>query len=114
MKFLDLTLPQYWLPTYDWVICLEVLEHIPAEFENIVLDNIRRVAAEGAVISWAVPGQGGYNHINLQPSQHVEKVFALRGFERDDDKTAMLQNAASLKWLKNNVIVFRRRESNNQ
>ena len=58
VKFLDLTLPQYWLPRYDWVLSLEVLEHIPSDFETTVLDNIDRAAGHGVVLSWAVPGQG--------------------------------------------------------
>merc|ERR1712232_875896 len=39
--------------TFDWVMCLEVLEHIPSEFEQVALANLRRHARKGAVISWA-------------------------------------------------------------
>jgi len=56
VSYLDLTLPQYGLPLYDWVISLEVAEHIPAESEAVFLDNIVRHAREGVVLSWAVPG----------------------------------------------------------
>jgi hypothetical protein len=40
VKFLDLTIPQYGIPLYDWIISLEVAEHIPTKYENIYLDNI--------------------------------------------------------------------------
>lgn len=56
VKFLDLTAPQYGLAAYDWVISVEVGEHIPAKFQNIYLDNLVRHAREGIVLSWAVPG----------------------------------------------------------
>ena len=61
VRFLDLTLPQYGLPLYDWVMSLEVAEHIPADFQAVYVDNINRHAKEGIVLSWARPGQGGYS-----------------------------------------------------
>ncbi len=75
MKYLDLTLPQYGLPMYDWVISLEVAEHIPAQFEAVYMDNIARHAREGVVLSWARPGQGGYSHVNNRPFEYVVKLF---------------------------------------
>jgi len=47
VRFMDLTLPQYWLPQYDWVLSLEVLEHIDGAYETVVLDNIDRAARYG-------------------------------------------------------------------
>ncbi|XP_045209094.2 uncharacterized protein LOC123561007 [Mercenaria mercenaria] len=32
VKYLDLTLPQYGLPLYDWVLSIEVAEHIPRKY----------------------------------------------------------------------------------
>ena len=54
-----MTLPQYWLARYDWVLSMEVLEHIGVDFETTVLDNVDRAAGYGAVLSWASPGQRG-------------------------------------------------------
>ena len=65
MSYLDLTLPQYGLPLYDWVISLEVAEHIPAESEAIYLDNIVRHAREGVVLSWAVPGNNLFLYVTI-------------------------------------------------
>jgi len=42
VQHLDLTVPQYGLPVYDWVLSLEVAEHIPVKFEAIYLDNLFR------------------------------------------------------------------------
>jgi len=111
VKFLDLTLPQYWLPRYDWVLSLEVLEHIPSDFETTVLDNIDRAAGHGVVLSWAVPGQGGFRHINNKSPTYVNQTMFDRGFTMDPKTTLVLRKGASVSWLKNNIMVFIRRSS---
>ena len=47
----------------DWVMSLEVAEHIPPQFTDAFLRNVRCHARVGAVISWALPSQrGGLGH----------------------------------------------------
>ena len=62
---------------------MEVLEHIPAEFETIVLDNIDRAARHGVVLSWAVPGQGGFHHINNRSPAYANQTMFNRGLKMD-------------------------------
>ena len=79
VQYLDLTLPQYGLPLYDWVMSLEVAEHIPKEFESIYLDNIVRHAKEGIVISWAKLGKPSIVQ-NITPtpvSVYIESRYQL-------------------------------------
>ena len=64
VKFHDLTLPQYGLPLYDWVMSLEVAEHIPAKYESIYVDNVVRHAREGVVLSWAKLGIHSINTVS--------------------------------------------------
>ena len=109
VKFLDLTLPQYWLPRYDWVLSFEVLEHIPSKYETIVLDNIDRAAGHGVVLSWAVPGQGGFHHVNNRSPEYVKQTMYDRGFRTDEETSAALRKQATLGWLRNNIMVFIRR-----
>src|SRR5512139_1420918 len=59
----DFSEPQQ-LGLYDAVLSLEVGEHIPAEFENVYLANVAAHAEKIIIMSWAVPGQGGYGHVN--------------------------------------------------
>ena len=47
VRFLDLSVPVYHIKKYDWVLSLEVAEHIPREFESVVIDNLVRHAKEG-------------------------------------------------------------------
>ncbi|KAK3607497.1 hypothetical protein CHS0354_031117 [Potamilus streckersoni] len=109
VKFMDLTLPQFGLPMYDWVISLEVAEHIPKQFEGVYLDNINRHAREGVVLSWAVPGQGGYGHVNERFFDYVVKIMEKNELYFDREQSQVLQKAATVKWLKDNVNVYVRR-----
>ena len=109
VRFLDLTLPQYGLPLYDWVMSLEVAEHIPAEFESVYIDNIVRHAKEGIVLSWARPGQGGYQHINERHFEYVVNLLDGLGFSHDKENSEKMRNSAELAWLRNNVNVYRRK-----
>ncbi|XP_053392392.1 uncharacterized protein LOC128555063 [Mercenaria mercenaria] len=110
VKYLDLTLPQYGLPLYDWIMSLEVAEHIPQEFESIYLDNIVRHAKEGVILSWAKPGQGGFSHVNTRPFEYVKAAFEKLGFEHDAENSDKLKKGASLDWLKWNTNVYRRKD----
>jgi len=107
VKFLDLTLPQYWLPRYDWVLSMEVLEHIPVKFEAVALDNIDRAAGHGVVLSWAQLNQtSGFHHVNLKSPTYVNRVMFDRGFKIDLNTSLVLRQTATLRWLKHNLMVF--------
>jgi tryptophanyl-tRNA synthetase len=106
VRFMDLTIPQYGILQYDWIISLEVAEHIPEKYEAVYLNNIFRHAKEGIILSWDVPGQIGLSHINNKPIESVSKVMRENGFQRDAGKTMKLQASASLSWLKSNIHVY--------
>lgn len=108
VKFMDLTLPQYGLPLYDWVVCLEVAEHVPRVFQAVLVDNIARHARVGVVLSWAVPGQYGLGHVNNRSPLEVEAIMLEAGFVEDTQNSSALRAAATVSWLKRNVGVFRR------
>ena len=112
VKYLDLTLKQYGLPLYDWVVSLEVAEHIPQQHESTFIDNIVRHAREGVVLSWAVPGQGGYSHVNNRSFKYVKELLEGLGFKHDPEWSGKLKGAATLAWLKGNTNVYRRRDHN--
>ena len=110
VAFLDLTLTQYGLPLYDWIMSLEVAEHIPTDFESIYIDNILRHAKEGVLLSWARPGQGGYSHVNNRPFEYVKDLFQRHGFTHDETESVRLREASTFDWFKHNINVFRRNE----
>ena len=47
---MDLTIPQFGIRQYDWIISLEVAEHIPKKYEAVYLDNILRHATKRIIL----------------------------------------------------------------
>ncbi len=75
------------IPTIpDWIISFEVGEHIPPEHAAIFMDNLS-VAKEGILMSWALPGQKGFHHVNCQMIEWVACEMGKRGFSVDDVAT---------------------------
>lgn len=101
-----LTLPK----TYDWVMSLEVGEHIPKEFEKTFIENLHRHNINGIVLSWAVKGQMGTGHVNEQDNDYIKKVLAKYGYVNDVGAECELRNRASAFWFKNSLMVFRKKQ----
>ena len=56
VEHLDLSKPVY-LSVRDWVLSLEVGEHIPRQYESAFIDNLHRHNTQGIVLSWAIEGK---------------------------------------------------------
>jgi 2-polyprenyl-3-methyl-5-hydroxy-6-metoxy-1,4-benzoquinol methylase len=86
VRFMDLTQPhasdERPCVAGDWVLSLEVAEHIPPEHTDAFLRNIRCHTREGAVISWALPTQmGGLGHVNMKEEKDaIEAVEKCSSF----------------------------------
>ena len=109
VKFLDLTVPQFGLPLYDWIISLEVAEHIPKQSEAIYLDNLARHCREGIIMSWAGPEQTGLAHINNRPQKYAIKVMEKYGFKHNVSASLHLRQSTQWQWLSDNINVFVRK-----
>ena len=105
----DLTKRRWVEVPYDFVLCLEVGEHIPLQCEQVFIDNLCEYARQDLVMSWAVPGQGGAGHFNEKINAHVITEFVKRGFEFRGAESEALREVATLKWFKNTMLVFKRR-----
>jgi hypothetical protein len=58
---------------YDLAICLEVAEHLEAEYADTLIANLT-ASSDIVAFSAAIPGQGGTHHINEQwPDYWVDK-----------------------------------------
>ena len=106
LKFLDLSLPIYHLQPYDWIISVEVAEHIPKEFESIYVDNIVRHAKEGIIISWAIPGQIGLEHVNLRSFEYVKSLFESKGYRHLENDSKKLKESSKFGWIRQNLNIF--------
>jgi hypothetical protein len=101
----DLTLPLS-LPPHDWVLSLEVAEHIPPQFEAVFMTNLIKHTKYGIIISWAPLQQRGHGHVNLKSKAEVVELFEKYGFRDCPDLSKFLGSKAKIPFLARNVLVF--------
>lgn len=92
--------------TFDWVLCLEVGEHMPPGTEDQLLENIARHARLGAIISWATPNFPSPAHPNTMLVEDSTAVILRHGFKQDELLTKGLREAASYEWHRETIGVY--------
>jgi SAM-dependent methyltransferase len=93
---------------FDLVVCLEVAEHLRADAGEVLIDSL---VAHGSLIlfSAAVPGQGGFLHVNEQPQDYWIERFRRRGFIAYDVLRPALWNHPQVPYYyAQNALVFAR------
>jgi glycosyltransferase involved in cell wall biosynthesis len=110
VKVVDLTKIQR-LPLADVALCMEVAEHIPFEYSDILLSNIISTSADIIIFTAATPNQKGTNHINLQPHDYWIKKFQKKGYNMNQflSKKFKKDLRGKLKytpWYLKNFMVF--------
>ncbi len=113
LSFFDLTIPLN-LPKTDWILCLEVGEHVPYNYEGMMIRNLHAHNCKGIIISWGIEGQGGENHINLHNNEYIIEVFEELGYVYDADDTDAFRSAIPEGrpngfWFRNSLMVLRRK-----
>ena len=93
---------------FDWVLSLEVGEHIPKKHMRTFLENLHRHAMKGIVLSWAVKGQGGHGHFNEQNNDSIKHLMAEYGYTSDLMEETSMRAHSTLEWFKNTIMVFRK------
>ena len=115
----DLTIP-FAVPEKGNCLFLEVAEHVPAQFEKVMLDNVINACDGKIIMSWAVRGQGGHGHINCLDNHEAIDRFTSRGltYLKDDTESArsVIDGSkcdwqpgvlgADLPWFKTTVLIF--------
>lgn len=95
----------YWAA--DATLCLEVGEHIEPEYEATVLDNIANSATKKIIMSWAIPGQGGFGHVNCRENEYIIAQMQARGWKHNPEESDFLRARCSgCDWFKNTIMVF--------
>ena len=105
----DLSTPQQLL-VGDWVLSLEVGEHIPATSMHGFVHNLHVHNREGIVLSWATTRQG-HGHVNPLSNPQVTNLFLERGYVVDTKATAALRAASGITgmfWFRRTLQVLRR------
>ncbi|HEY7158746.1 MAG TPA: methyltransferase domain-containing protein [Gemmataceae bacterium] len=95
---------------FDLVICLEVAEHLqPAAAGPLVESLVRH--ADVVLFSAAIPFQGGHHHVNEQFPDYWDRLFQRFDYRAIDFLRPIIwTNPAVLWWLRQNILVFAKRE----
>jgi SAM-dependent methyltransferase len=108
----DLTKPLR-LGRFDLLICVEVAEHLDAQFADTLVDSICENSGGLVFFSAATAGQGGFFHVNEQPHDYWIARFRERDFTVDHEVTRSLRedlsdNLNTMWWFAKNAFVLRR------
>jgi len=93
--------------TFDWVLCLEVGEHIPAQFAEVLVANIKRHAKKGIVMSWSDDWEG-IGHVNcMSKGDFIDFITRATGFQLDAAVTDRVAAECEIDYIGRTVAVFR-------
>jgi SAM-dependent methyltransferase len=91
---------------FDLSICLEVVEHVSAEVARRLI-SVLCESSDLVFFSAAVPGQGGYKHINEQFQDYWFAEFELRGFlPYDCIRPLIWMDERVSWWYQQNCFIF--------
>lgn len=107
-EVLDLSVPTKFDEPFDWVMSLEVGEHLPNQFEDIFIQNLHNNNKYGIVLSWAIKGQCGDGHVNEQNNDYIKSKICELGYINDIESENKLRRDSTLFWFKNTIMVFRK------
>jgi hypothetical protein len=102
----DLATPLELDERYDVAISLEVAEHLP---ESAAAGIVAALAGAAPVVAFsaAIPGQGGYGHVNEQWLAYWAEHFARHGFEPVDALRPLLWDDPDVEWwYAQNVVLY--------
>jgi SAM-dependent methyltransferase len=85
----------------------EFVEHVDARYVANWMASLRR--CRFVCMTFAVPGQGGYHHVNEQPEEYWLEKFAAAGFEHVPKETARLRATSSGQVYGRPTLTFFRR-----
>ena len=104
----DLREPYECSKQWDLALCIEVAEHIPDRYSNVLVETLTD-SAETIFFTAATPGQSGTHHVNLQEEIYWEKRFNERGYERENIVEDCIEKELDLEkstWINDNMFVF--------
>jgi tryptophanyl-tRNA synthetase len=106
----DLTDESFSLDPVDFLLTLEVAEHVPKHLEERLTQTIHRHVKPGGylVLSWAVEGQPGLGHVNCRNNDYVIRKFEDLGYNYKKEESQTLRKDAKMFWFRNTIMVFKK------
>lgn len=95
---------------YDLALCIETAEHIPPEYDDVLIDTVTN-AAPRVVFTAAPPEHGGTHHVNEAPREYWIEKFQSRGFSYAAEETDRLQESIrseidAAEWIADRPFIF--------
>lgn len=91
---------------FEGIISLEVGEHIPAEYEDVFIQNLANNSSCYIILSWAINGQEGDGHVNCRSNKYIINKLAQYDFALNVPVSNYLRSEASLSWFKKTIMFF--------
>lgn len=82
--------------TWDFVWCCEVVEHIQEQYLPNLLATIESTKCSHIALTHALPGQGGWHHVNCQGAGYWLDKFKEIGYHLNEDITEKARVLAAL------------------
>ena len=105
--WIDAARPFYLNQRFDWTLSVEVGEHIDKRFESTFMDNLVSHCRKGVILTWAVTGQGGLDHINNHDNEYIIQQMAKRNVTYEFEQSMAFRNSVTdLYWLVKTIMFF--------
>ena len=91
---------------FDCVVSLEVGEHIPEEFESTYIKNLTKHSKSFIILSWAVVGQPGTEHVNCKNNDYIIQKMSEENFKYLENESLSLRDNCHMFWFKNTIMIF--------
>jgi SAM-dependent methyltransferase len=108
VKQRDLTVPFDLGRRFDFVLCLEVAEHIPESSAATLVSSLV-FHSDNVLFSAACPRQPGQHHVNCQWPDYWQRLFNSRGFICEDSLRWQIWEDSRIEpWYRQNIFWARR------
>jgi 2-polyprenyl-3-methyl-5-hydroxy-6-metoxy-1,4-benzoquinol methylase len=106
----DLTKPIDLKYTWGNILCLEVWEHIPAQYEDVFVDNLVNNLKGYLILSVAVEGQEGLGHVNCRSNEYVINKLQERGLIYLSELTVQIRKEPEpyVSYFRNTLMIFQK------
>lgn len=104
----DLTQPLIADEKFDLVLCLEVAEHLEAQYADTLVDSLCKLG-DTIIFSAAIPKQGGHGHVNEQWQAYWAKLFEGYGYGVNTWLRRLFWDDERIEpWYIQNMLTFRK------
>lgn len=89
----DLTKPIDSKDQFDLVVCKDVMEYIPRQYESTAIKNLCKLSCKYILMSWQEKENTKFDQIenlSIRTREYIIPLFCQMGFELNEHKTALL------------------------